>query len=133
MESWTQKIYTLSGMIRASIFGGKKVLDVGCGQRKLPGATGMDILANSAADTVHDMNKTPWPFADNAFDIIFMHHALEHADDIGEMLKEVYRIGSPGSRIIIQVPYFRSVDAFCDPTHKHFFTSESLDYFIEGA
>jgi len=39
----------------------------------------------------------------------------------------------PGGRVVIQVPYFRSIDAFSDPTHKHFFTAQSLDYFVEGS
>jgi len=44
---------------------------------------------------------------------------------------EVWRTGKNGSRIIISVPYFRSVDAFSDPTMKHFFTSYSMDYFLD--
>jgi uncharacterized protein (DUF2225 family) len=36
---------------------------------------------------------------------------------------------TPGGRAIIIVPYAKSEGAFADPTHKHFFTERSLDYF----
>jgi len=126
----TPKIYTPHGFVKENIFPGKKVLDVGCGQRKLPGSVGIDIVEDSAADVIHDISQIPWPFEDNTFDVILIQHTLEHADDVLETLGEMHRIAKPGAHIIIQVPYFRSVDAFVDPTHAHFFTSHSLDYFF---
>lgn len=124
------QIYTLHGFAKENVFPGIEILDVGCGQRKLPGALGMDIVSDSHADVVHDVNKTPWPFSGNNFDIILLNHVLEHVDDVLAALGEVHRVGKPGSRVVIQVPYFRSIDAFNDPTHRHFFTARSLDYFF---
>jgi len=126
------QIYTPHGFTQEKLFPGKKILDIGCGQRKLPGAIGIDIVTDSDADVAHDINRIPWPFSDNTFDIIFMNHVLEHVDDVLKVFREAHRVGKHKSRIIIQVPYFRSVDAFSDPTHKHFFTSHSLDYFFEN-
>ncbi len=37
------------------------VLDVGCGVKKWPGATGLDISADTEADIVHDLNAFPYP------------------------------------------------------------------------
>ncbi len=134
MESlWTPKIYTANGFIKENILEGKKALDVGCGQRKLPGSLGIDINKDSQADIIHDINQIPWPFGSNSFDIIVFNQSLEHANDIFKTLDEAYRLAKPLGRIIIQVPYFRSVDASADPTHKHFFTAQSLDYAVEGA
>ncbi len=132
-RSWVEKIYTPTGRAQGDILGGARALDVGCGQRKLPGATGMDIVSASAAGVVHDMNHTPWPFDAQTFDLVFASHVLEHTDDVLAFFGEAYRILKPGGHIVIQVPYFRSVDAFGDITHKHFFTSSSLDYFVEGS
>ena len=53
-------------------------------------------------------------------------------DDLLKALAEVHRISRDGAHVIIQVPYFRATDAYTDPTHRHFFTSRSLDYFCEG-
>ena len=44
-------------------------------------------------------------------------------------MEELYRILKPNGEIKIIVPYFRSVWAFADPTHKHYFTSRSFDYY----
>jgi SAM-dependent methyltransferase len=130
---FTPKIYTPSGFVNENILDGKKALDVGCGQRKLLGAIGMDVVKNSKADVSHDFNKLPWPFQDNHFDVVLMNHSLEHVASVPSTLKEVHRISKPNARVIIQVPYFRSVDAFNDPTHTHFFAACSLDYFCENA
>ncbi|MBI2618392.1 class I SAM-dependent methyltransferase [Candidatus Kaiserbacteria bacterium] len=128
----TTKIYTRGGISRENIFQEKKVLDIGCGQRKLSGAVGLDVLENSQADIIHDVSKTPWPFEDNSFDVVFANHHLEHVSEPLVFLREAHRILRPKGRIVLQVPYFRFIDAFTDPTHRHFFTSQSLDYVIDG-
>lgn len=130
---WAKKIYTKQGFTKENILGGKKALDVGCGQRKLPGAIGMDIVRDSAADVIHDISVRPWPFADNSFDIILMHQVLEHLDDVLGALGEIHRVGKPMARVIIQVPHFRSVDAVADLTHRHFFSANSLDYVVKNS
>ncbi|OGF71545.1 hypothetical protein A2W54_00825 [Candidatus Giovannonibacteria bacterium RIFCSPHIGHO2_02_43_13] len=128
------KIFTASGgFVKENILGGIKAVDIGCGQRKLPGAVGMDILSDSAADVIHDAGVFPWPFHDNAFDLVFMNNVLEHVVDVPKTMGEAHRIAKPGARVVIQVPYFRAVDAFADPTHIHFYAFGTLDYFIEGA
>ena len=45
------------------------------------------------------------------------------------VLEEVHRICKVGGQVKVIVPYFRSVWAFIDPTHKHYFTVNSLAYF----
>lgn len=132
MNLLTPQIYTPDGFVKDDILGGKKALDVGCGSRKLPGAVGIDIVSTSKADIVHDLSVFPWPFKDDEFDIVFLNHSLEHMEDILKTMTELHRITKTGGRIIIQVPYFRTVDAFTDPTHRHFFTAGSLDYFVDG-
>ena len=124
-------IYTLNGFVKENIFSDKRVLDVGCGGRKLPGSIGMDRVKELNPDFLHDMEDMPWPFKNNEFDLVFLNHALEHVSDILETLKEIHRITKKGGHVVIQVPYFRATDAYADPTHKHFFTSRTLDYVIE--
>jgi len=89
------------------------------------------MLKMPAVDVVCNLDVTPWPFEDNSVDFIFAHNVLEHVDNVVDFLNEVWRVGKNDSRIVIAVPYFRSVDAFTDPTHKHFFTANSLDYFMK--
>ncbi len=129
---WAPKIYAPGGFTKDNILDGAKALDFGCGGRKLPGAIGMDILQLPGVDIVHDVNIRPWPIPDNTFDLTFGNHVLEHVTDILATLGELHRITKPGGHVLVQVPYFRCVDAFNDPTHEHFFATQTLDYCIEG-
>lgn len=132
-ELWAPRIYSLSGFNRHIELGAARALDVGCGSRKLPGATGMDLLQLPGVDIVHDIDRIPWPVKDSTFDLVFLNHALEHVTDVIAVMNEVHRILKPRGHVVIQVPYFRSTDAYGDPTHKHFFTARTLDYVIEGS
>lgn len=106
-----------------------KALDLGCGNKKRPGSVGVDFNDRTAADIVHDLNVFPYPFEDSSFDEIYLDNTLEHLDDVMRVMEEVYRICKPGGNVKVIVPYFRSLWAFIDPTHKHFFTVESFAYF----
>ena len=55
-----------------------RVLDVGCGSKKYPGAVGIDLSADTDADVVHDLDVFPYPLEDASFDQILMQDVLEH-------------------------------------------------------
>ena len=107
----------------------KKILDLGCGNQKIPGAVGIDINPETKADIIHDLNQFPYPFEESTFDEIYVDNVLEHLVDVMKVMEELHRISKPHGIIIIKVPYFRSRYASIDPTHKHFFTVESFTYF----
>lgn len=102
------------------------VLDVGCGQKKWPGAVGMDISADTAADVVHDLNEFPYPFADDSFDQILMQDVIEHVREPIRVMDELHRIARPGGRIQLRTPHFSSMLAYSDPTHTHYFSAEAI-------
>ena len=129
-QSFAKKIYTKHGIAKHIVFEGKRVLHLGCGSSKLPGSIGVDSLSFASVDVVHNLDVLPWPFEDNSVDVFFAHSVLEHIEALPQFFEEAWRVGKNGARIIIAVPYFRSVDAFVDPTHRHFFTSGSLEYFM---
>jgi SAM-dependent methyltransferase len=107
----------------------KKVLDLGCGKKKRLGSIGVDWSDRHDADVIHDLNVFPYPFADNEIDEIFLDNVLEHLDDPMRVMKEVHRISKVNGKVKVIVPYFRSVWAFIDPTHKTFFTVDSFAYY----
>ena len=80
---------------------------------------------------MHDLNKFPYPFPDNYADYILMEHVLEHLDDVVEVMNECWRILKKEGLLEVIVPYYKSKNAFTDPTHKHFFTEKSMMYFTE--
>jgi SAM-dependent methyltransferase len=56
------------------------------------------------------------PLSDSSIDRIFMVHALEHAEDPRETLKEAWRVLAPGGRLVIVVPNRRGIWARTDAT-----------------
>jgi SAM-dependent methyltransferase len=131
-ELWTPKILTREGVVRTNVLGGLRALDVGCGHRKLPGADGIDILPGAGIDVVHDLDQFPWPLESNIYDLVFANSVLEHVVDVMGTMREIHRVSKAGATVIIKVPYFRSTDAFADPTHYHYYTSRSFDFFVKG-
>ena len=110
-----------------------KVLELGCGFNKTPGAFGIDIIRGSQADIFHDLNAFPYPFADSEWDRILCRDVLEHLDDFIGAVEEIWRIARPGAIVEVSGPFMSSVNFYSDPTHKRAFTSKTFDYFIEGS
>jgi predicted SAM-dependent methyltransferase len=55
-----------------------RILDVGCGINKYPGAIGIDRNRATAADVICDLDHFPYPFADGSFDSLRAIHVIEH-------------------------------------------------------
>jgi len=106
-----------------------KILDLGCGNKKRPGAIGVDFNSRTEADIVHDLNVFPYPIEAASFDEIYIDNCLEHLDDVIRVMEEAHRICKDDGLVKVIVPYFRSLWAFGDPTHKHFFTVRSFEIF----
>ncbi len=113
-----------------------KILDIGCGRRKLVSKNpedvviGLDSYKLPGVDVVHDLKK-PLPFKENEFDSVNASHVLEHMDDVGFVVREVWRVLKPNGIFKISCPHFSSYLAYGDPTHKRFFTAFSMDPWLE--
>lgn len=107
------------------------VLNVGCGNRIIPGAVNHDRVKHRAeVDVVHNLNVLPWPFEDSSFEKIVALAVLEHLDiDLVASLNECHRILAPGGELVIKLPLQDGSNAYDDPTHRWFFTLRSLDQF----
>ena len=51
-------------------------LNIGCGEKRLPGYTGVDVVARGAADIVAPAQQIP--LANNVADEVLAIHLLEH-------------------------------------------------------
>jgi SAM-dependent methyltransferase len=109
----------------------KKILHIGCGRHKIPGAVGLDITPLPGVDVVLDLDKEKLPFEENTFDEVSAHHVLEHLRNLADVLGELHRVCKPGAVIDILVPYYTCVGAFGDPTHVRFFTYRTLEHFAD--
>src|SRR5256885_9345653 len=96
----------------------KKILDVGCGQNKYPGAVGIDANPRSHADVIHDLGLLPYPFAADEFDEVICSHVIEHVPDVMAFISEIHRVTKAGGRIKIITPHCSNPDWATDPTHR---------------
>lgn len=103
-----------------------RVLDLGCGAKKFPGAVGVDVSADTDADLVHDLDVVPYPIEDDGFDQILLQDVIEHLSNPYDVMRELHRIGRSGARVHLRTPHFSSVLAYSDPTHRHAFSSAAI-------
>jgi predicted SAM-dependent methyltransferase len=109
------------------------ILNVGCGQFPVAGAVNVDRADLPNVDVVHDLDITPWPFPDDAFDEVRGIQVFEHvANPIGFMC-QAWRVLRSGGLLFLTVPHYQSENAFTDPTHVRFCTEHTWDYWIDGA
>ena len=70
-----------------------KILDLGCGNNKVPNAIGLDNVLLPEVDIVHDLMDFPYPFEKDSFDKIYLRHVIEHfnVNKINFILKNIIR------------------------------------------
>ncbi len=106
-----------------------RVLDLGCGRNKYPTAIGVDNNPRSAADVLCDLDRPPYPFADNSFDEVRAVHVVEHTEDVIRFMEEAHRLLRPGGQLYLVTPHHSDTSSFTDPTHRWHLTSQSFTYF----
>lgn len=103
-----------------------RVLDIGCGANKVPGAVGMDINPRTAADVIHDLDDLPYPFPDNQFDEVIGRHVIEHVRDPMAVMCELHRITRNGGVVKLVAPHWTNPDFATDLTHRNHLNSYSF-------
>ena len=100
-------------------------LNLGCGFDKRDGYVNLDGFSKCNPDILWDIENIQWPFADNTFDEILIKHVLEHVGQTFTMFKsimqEIYRVSRSNARIQIQVPNYKHVTFWADPSHVRAF------------
>lgn len=104
-------------------------LDLACGRNKKEGFIGVDIVPLEGVDVVYDLEKLPWPWEDNSVDEIYCSHFIEHVSDLVSFIDEVYRVLKVGSKAVFRAPYYSSIRATQDPTHKHMISETTFAYY----
>jgi SAM-dependent methyltransferase len=109
-----------------------KKLNLGCGKNIRKGWTNLDVKKRKGVDIVHDLNKFPYPFNDETFDMILAEHVLEHVDNFPKTMSEIYRILKPRGKLVVYVPYYTSPNAWSHPEHRRAFTYLTFFFFVKG-
>lgn len=103
-------------------------LNIGAAITYIPGFRNIDIASH--AEISLDLNKDRLPFDDNAVDLIFSYHTLEHVTEYLFSLGEIHRVLKHGGQFLLGVPYLTSTELnLVNPYHKQHFTERSFDFF----
>jgi SAM-dependent methyltransferase len=105
---------------------GSRILDIGCGTNKTPGAIGMDINPRTAADVIHDLDDLPYPFENDQFDEVIGRHVIEHVRDPMAVMCELHRITRAGGKVRLVAPHWTNPDFATDLTHRNHLNSYSF-------
>jgi Methyltransferase domain len=108
------------------------LLNLGAGSFPEPGWVNVDAVALPGIDAVHDLDTFPWPWPDGQVQRIKAYDVFEHVDKPLEFMRECWRVLEPGGMLDIHSCYWRSKNAFTDPTHKRACTDETWDYWVPG-
>lgn len=65
-------------------------------------------------------DATRLPFADAQFDIVTMLDVLEHVEDDGAAVREIYRVLAPGGAFVLSVPAYQHLWSAHDTALHHF-------------
>ena len=82
--------------------------------------TGVDFVKCDGVDIVHDLTKFPYPLEDESVDEVFSAHFIEHLDGFErrKFMEEIWRILTPYGKVKFVHPYYKSVRAIQDYSHK---------------
>lgn len=115
-------------------------LNLACGRQQLPGYLNVDISPEVNPDLCLDLTRVPWSMghlgdwkqvlSDNSVDEIYCSHFIEHlGDDFIPFMDECFRVLAPGGTLRLRAPYYSSIRAWQDPTHKRAISEATFHYF----
>jgi SAM-dependent methyltransferase len=104
-------------------------LDLGCGRSPQAGAIGVDAVALPGVRVVARLGERHLPFRDASARTVYALNVLEHLEDLPAAMAEIRRVLRPDGRLIVEVPYYTSVSAYADPTHRRWFTYTTFEHF----
>jgi SAM-dependent methyltransferase len=112
-------------------------LNLGCGDKRMPGWRNVDKIAMCNPDEVVDLERLPWPWPNDSVDEILLSHVLEHIGQSPDIylgiIQEIYRVCRNDAKITIVVPHPRHDHFLQDPTHVRVVTPEGLNMFSQAA
>jgi hypothetical protein len=108
-------------------------LNLGSGERHLPGFFNLDCVPSTNPDILADLNEPLTELPDNSVEAIYARHTLEHVPKLLDLLGEIHRVTRPKGRIEVIVPHFSNPYGYSDPTHVRFFGLYSFYYFCAAS
>jgi len=117
----------------------EKRINLACGNNKIEGYYGIDLIKTESADMQMDLEQFPWDIESESVEEIICSHYVEHTIDLIKFMDECYRIMKSeitdpdgkvhGGTMKIIAPYYTSMRCWQDPTHKRAISEATFLYF----
>lgn len=105
-------------------------LNLASGQKKRDGWLNWDIAPDCAPDEVVNLFDMPWKLPDACVSEIYCSHFIEHiGEELIPFMEECYRVLEPDGKAHFEMPYYTSIRAWQDPTHKRPISEFTFHYF----
>jgi len=114
-----------------------KILDLGCGLNKHKSdnpddeVIGLDYVKLPGVDIVQDL-EDGIPLPDNSIDMIVSYFAIGHVKNFFQLMDEIWRVGKPGAKVRLKVPFFSSERQWNNPTQVQFFSPRTFEIYQPG-
>ncbi len=112
--------------------GDKIIVELGCGQKKMPDAIGVDKVDLPNVDIVADMEQGLSFLPDNSVDELHSRSVFEHVDNFQFLMEEIVRVLKKDGLSFVFVPHFSNPHYYSDYTHRRFFGLYTFYYFVES-
>lgn len=114
-------------------------LNLASGKAPREGWFNVDLSADCNPDQVVNLLKFPWQFKPmrngllgNSVEEIYCSHFLEHiGEELIPFMEECWRVLKPGGTAHFVCPYYTSIRAWQDPTHKRPISEFTFHYFSQ--
>src|SRR3989339_303744 len=94
------------------------ILEVGAGNKKIPGRINIDRINLPTVDIVADLEHGLGFIPDHCVDEIHCTSFLEHIGNFSALMLEFYRVLKKDAEMFIFVPHFSNPYFYSDYTHK---------------
>ena len=112
---------------------GELKINIGCGRDDREGFIGVDLVDTGGNIKVRDVEKHGLPFCDDSALEVHAVSFLEHIapQNLAFVMNEFHRVlkGGGVGKLWLVIPHWETDGAHRDPTHKSFFSENSIDYF----
>src|SRR6266550_76917 len=115
----------LQSMLSRYIPGTHRVLDLGCGERRIEGAVRCDLALHGPGIRA---DAARLPFRSGTFDCVVATALLEHVVHPARVVREIHRVLRPSGVLYVEVPFLEGFHA--DPDDYQRFTFRGLDVLL---
>lgn len=126
-----KRIKVMSTKVKQYAEHNSKILEFGGGFNRLDISTVVELDTKKLKNTdiKWNLEKTPLPFKDNIFDVVFSCSVLEHIKNILSLFEDIHRILKPGGKLITYVPHFAGMTSV-HFLHRNYFSANCFGLFL---